>query len=66
MGGTELEHIDSGSWSQEFRVPADVSGPLEIRYSTPLITALILIGYVAIAMSILVAIPWKRRKEYLV
>lgn len=66
VGGTELEPIDSGSWSQEFRVPADVSGPLEIRYSTPLITALILIGYVAIAMSILVAIPWKRRKEYLV
>lgn len=65
LGGKELAASDSGAWGQEFSIPAGAGGELKVFYSTPLISTLIIAGYVAVAVSALVAIPWKRRKEHL-
>lgn len=64
LGGRELAAAQSGAWSQSFTVPPGASGTLIVWYDTPFITALVVLGYAIIAVSVLVAIPWKRRKEY--
>ncbi|MDO5645543.1 MAG: hypothetical protein Q4G21_07660 [Dermabacter sp.] len=63
VDGRALDRAVVDGWAQGFVVPEGTEGHLRITYGTPFITALVVAGYVLVAVSALVAVPWRRRKD---
>lgn len=63
LEGTELEPTRVDGWAQGFTVPAGASGQLEIDRDQPGRIAWQLTLYAAVALTVLIAIPWRPRSR---
>ncbi|CAM3967532.1 glycosyltransferase family 2 protein [Helcobacillus massiliensis] len=63
LNGRALTPVVVDDWAQGFELPAGASGELHIRYTSPLATPLIIIGLIILAVTVLVALPWRRRSK---
>lgn len=63
LEGTELEPTQVDGWAQGFTVPAGASGQLDIDRDQPGQLAWQLTLYAAVALTVLIAIPWRPRSR---
>lgn len=61
LDGAGLTPVTVDGWAQGFIVPAGASGALEVTATAPLIEAARLALWVAIGLTVLVAVPWRGR-----
>lgn len=61
LDGTELDPVEVDGWAQGFTIPAGAGGELEIHRDQPARLLWQLLLYGAVAVTALIAIPWRVR-----
>ena len=63
LAGTDLQPVLVDDWAQGFTIPAGASGELELNRHQPGLLAWQVTLYVALALTVLIAIPWRPRSR---
>src|SRR5699024_10411042 len=63
LDGAPLEPVLVDDWAQGFTVPAGASGELDIHRHQPGLVAWQITLYAALALTVLIAIPWRPRSR---
>ena len=63
LAGTQLQPTLVDDWAQGFTVPAGASGELELSRHQPGLLAWQITLYAAVALTVLIAIPWRPRSR---